>query len=139
MFNMIHNALMVKVDCVVRKDTAYRREEFARRKTVTVAGQHISMVAPEDLGSEMKDTPPDVDERYHAMLMQRTGEERLIMGCAMRDTVRALVEASLREHDPQVSVVNLRKGVFLRFYGHEFDPETMAKILSAIEQATPKP
>ena len=49
MFNMIHNALMVKVDCVVRKDTVYRREEFARRKTVTVAGQHISMVAPEDL------------------------------------------------------------------------------------------
>jgi hypothetical protein len=49
MFNMIHNALMVKVDCVVRKDTVYRREEFARRKTVTVAGQRISMVAPEDL------------------------------------------------------------------------------------------
>jgi hypothetical protein len=80
-----------------------------------------------------------MDERYRAMLMQRTGEERLIMGCAMRDTARTLVEASLREHDPQVSVVNLRKGVFLRFYGHEFDPETRAKILTAIEQATPKP
>ena len=31
MFNMIHNALVVKVDCVVRKETEYRREEFARR------------------------------------------------------------------------------------------------------------
>ena len=29
MFNMIHNALVVKVDCVVRKETEYRREEFA--------------------------------------------------------------------------------------------------------------
>lgn len=49
MFNMIHNASVIKVDCVVRKDSAYRREEFARRRTVTVAGQRISMVTPEDL------------------------------------------------------------------------------------------
>lgn len=47
----------------------------------------------------MNDTSPDMDARYRAMLMQRSGEERLIMGCAMRDTARALVEASLREHD----------------------------------------
>ena len=49
MFNMIHNALVVKVDCVVRKDTEYRREEFARRRPVTIAGQQVYIVAPEDL------------------------------------------------------------------------------------------
>lgn len=49
MFNMIHNALVVKVDCVVRKDSAYRREEFARRRPVSVAGQQVLIVAPEDL------------------------------------------------------------------------------------------
>lgn len=49
MFNMIHNALVVKVDCVVRKDTDYRREEFERRRTVTIAGQSVTIVAPEDL------------------------------------------------------------------------------------------
>ena len=49
MFNMIHNTLVVKVDCVVRKDSAYRREEFARRRPVTIAGQQVSIVAPEDL------------------------------------------------------------------------------------------
>jgi hypothetical protein len=49
MFNMIHTALVVKVDCVVRKESAYRREELARRRRVTVAGQSIAMVAPEDL------------------------------------------------------------------------------------------
>lgn len=36
----------------------------------------------------MDDTPPKAEERYRAMLMQRTGEERLIMGGAMRDTAR---------------------------------------------------
>ena len=49
MFKMIHNALVVKVDCVVRKDSAYRREEFARRRPVSVAGQQVFIVAPEDL------------------------------------------------------------------------------------------
>lgn len=49
MFNMIHNALVVKVDCVVRKGTEYRREEFARRRAVSVAGQQVFIVSPEDL------------------------------------------------------------------------------------------
>lgn len=49
MFNMIHNALVVKVDCVVRKDSDYRREEFARRRPVDIAGQQVFLVAPEDL------------------------------------------------------------------------------------------
>jgi hypothetical protein len=83
----------------------------------------------------VNDTSKDMDQRYRAMLMQRTGEERLIMGCAMRDTARAFVEASIREHDPQATVEAVRKGLFLRFYGHEFDHETRAKILAAIESA----
>lgn len=49
MFNMIHNVLVVKVDCVVRKDSDYRREEFARRRPVAIAGQQVFLVAPEDL------------------------------------------------------------------------------------------
>ncbi len=46
---MIHNALVVKVDCVVRKDSEYRRGEFARRRPVAIAGQQVFLVAPEDL------------------------------------------------------------------------------------------
>lgn len=49
MFNMIHNALVVKVDCVVRKDSAYRREEFSRRRRVLIDGEPLAIVAPEDL------------------------------------------------------------------------------------------
>lgn len=49
MFNMIHNALVVKVDCVVRKDSEYRREEFARRRRLIIDGEPVTIVAPEDL------------------------------------------------------------------------------------------
>ena len=72
------------------------------------------------------------------MLKQRSGEERLKMGCAMRETARALVEASIREQDPQATPEAVRKGLFLRFYGHEFDVESREKILTAIE-STPHP
>ena len=81
----------------------------------------------------MKDTPPEIEARYRAMLMQRSGEERLTMGCAMRETVRALVEASILEQDPQATPEAVRKGLFVRFYGHEFDAESRAKIFAAIE------
>ena len=47
--DMIHNALVVKVDCVVRKDTEYRREEFARRRALSISDQEIFIVSPEDL------------------------------------------------------------------------------------------
>jgi hypothetical protein len=48
-FNAIHTELVVKVDFVVRQDTEYRREEFRRRRRVTVDADQITVVAPEDL------------------------------------------------------------------------------------------
>ena len=84
----------------------------------------------------MKDTLPEMDARYQDMLMQRSGEERLVMGCAMRETARTLIEASIREQDPQATPEAVRKGLFLRFYGHEFDADSRRKILAAIEATT---
>lgn len=48
-FNVIHNALIVKVDFIVRKQDPYREEEFRRRQPVTIDGLRVYMVAPEDL------------------------------------------------------------------------------------------
>jgi hypothetical protein len=49
MFNIIHNRYVIKVDFVVRKETEYRREEFTRRRLVSVEGNEFCIVAPEDL------------------------------------------------------------------------------------------
>jgi hypothetical protein len=48
-FNAIHAALVVKVDFVVRKDTEYRRTEFARKRRISLEGHPFVIVAPEDL------------------------------------------------------------------------------------------
>lgn len=49
LFNIIHQRYVIKVDFVIRKDTAYRREEFARRREISIEGHRVSIVAPEDL------------------------------------------------------------------------------------------
>jgi hypothetical protein len=48
-FNLIHIDLVLKVDCVVRKDTEYRREEFRRRRRVEIDERQVFLVTPEDL------------------------------------------------------------------------------------------
>jgi hypothetical protein len=49
MFNLIHQAYVIKVDCIVRKDGEYRRTEFERRRHGTVEAHRLAFVAPEDL------------------------------------------------------------------------------------------
>jgi len=49
MFNLIHTSTIVKVDVVVRKNTPYRLEEFGRRRPVSLQGQVVFVVSPEDL------------------------------------------------------------------------------------------
>jgi hypothetical protein len=49
MFNMIHEDSVMKVDCIVRKSSRYRREEFARRRRITVGDFATWIVSTEDL------------------------------------------------------------------------------------------
>lgn len=78
----------------------------------------------------MTDTPPEVMERYRAMLLARSPEQRLKMGCSMGATARALVRASVLAQDPHASPVAQRRAVFLRFYGHEFEAGERERVLT---------
>lgn len=49
MFNIIHNAFVIKVDVVIRKESEFRFEEFSRKKRISVEGHEMFIVAPEDL------------------------------------------------------------------------------------------
>jgi hypothetical protein len=49
MFNLIQQQHVVKIDFVVRKDSPYRRREFARRKRAMLEDQEVYFVAAEDL------------------------------------------------------------------------------------------
>ncbi len=82
----------------------------------------------------MKDTSDAMESKYRSMLLERSGEERLKMGCSMHAMAQALVRASALQADPSASSSSLKRGLFLRFYGQEFDPATSKRILRALER-----
>jgi hypothetical protein len=82
----------------------------------------------------MKDTSDALESKYRDMLLGRSGEERLKMGCSMHATAQALLRASMLQVDPAASPAALRKALFLRFYGQEFDAATRKKILRALDR-----
>jgi hypothetical protein len=49
LFNLIHQASVIKVDCIIRKGTPYRRAEFERRKRITIENFSVWIVSKEDL------------------------------------------------------------------------------------------
>ena len=82
----------------------------------------------------MSDTPTEIERRYRLMLLQRSGEERLKMGCSMHATAKALIRASILNKTPSISPAELRKALFLRFYANDFDCATREKILIALDK-----
>ncbi len=79
----------------------------------------------------MKDTSARMQRKFQEMLLERSGEERLKMGCSMHAAARALVKASISEKDP----IAVNRVLFLRFYGGEFEPKERKKILLAMRNA----
>jgi len=48
-FNLIHNESVIKVDCIVKKNTPYRRVEFERRVRISLGDFFVWIVSKEDL------------------------------------------------------------------------------------------
>ena len=83
----------------------------------------------------MRDTSPENERKFRAMLLRRSGEERLRMGCSMHATAQALVRASVLQKNPSASRPAIKKALFLRFYGENFSPSKRKKILRTLEKA----
>ena len=75
----------------------------------------------------MNDTALHIEEHYKQMLMSRSGEERLKMGCSMNTTAKKIVRASLLQKNPQATENALRRELFLRIYANDFDPDIEKK------------
>lgn len=49
LFNLIHQESVIKVDCIVRKNTPYRRAEFERRQRIAIEDFSTWIASKEDL------------------------------------------------------------------------------------------
>jgi hypothetical protein len=78
----------------------------------------------------MKDTPPDLESRYRDMILAQTPARRFAMACNMNSTARALVRAGILHECGGREPEDYRERFFLRFYGRDFAPAELEKILA---------
>lgn len=77
----------------------------------------------------MSDTDPQTEALYARLLMERTPQERFLMGIRMCETARAAVLASL----PAAGRESERKAALLhRYYGSDFSAAELAAIEAAL-------
>ena len=103
-FNVLHLGRVVKLDLIVRKDTAYRRLEFERRKRVQMPGFEAWIVSREDLILSKlawaKESGSELQLRDVAALLAAGADEAYLHSCAEALSVAALLDASLNgRHD----------------------------------------
>jgi hypothetical protein len=121
MFNVLHLGKVVKLDLIVRKDTAFRRREFERRSRVQMPGFEAWIVSREKrtLSTlEMHDTTPEFRRLMRERFQALGPVERVRMCTEMFETARQIVEASLPAGlDPE----ERRYRICRRFYGNLAD------------------
>ncbi len=80
----------------------------------------------------MKDTNNEVELYFNKMIMNKTGQERLIMGFSMFEMARTQILAFLKSNNPNIDSKEINKYIFLRFYTEDFSHEEQKKILMRI-------
>ena len=80
----------------------------------------------------MDDTSPGMLAKIQELMGQKSPEERLVMSCSMHDFSKQLVIDSILKEKPRLSAAFVRKELFLRYYGNEFDAAHQKKILKQI-------
>ena len=80
----------------------------------------------------MKDTTAEMELLMDRLIMEKTGAERLKMGFSMFNFARKQVVASIISSNPRADSKEIKKQIFLRFYGQDFTTEEQEKILRAI-------
>ena len=143
MFNLIHNRYVVKIDFIINKSSAYQQAAFSRRKQVLIEQSPMWFVSAEDLhevelqiniqrGNTMNDTHPDVAIRFRDIMMSKTGQQRLLMGFSMYDTTRQIVRSAIYNSRSEITDEEMKKEIFLRFYGNDFSRADREKFLSTL-------
>lgn len=76
----------------------------------------------------MNDTHPEVAAQFRDLMKAKSNEERLLMGCSMYDTAKQIVQSAIYSQRPGITTEEMRKEIFLRFYGLEFSQRDKEKI-----------
>lgn len=82
----------------------------------------------------MRDTTPEITNKMCEMMSLKSPTERIRIGGAMYETSRYLIIRAILEENPQISEADLRKEIFIKFYGNDFDLIQQGKIIKHLTQ-----
>lgn len=77
------------------------------------------------------DTSPEIEEKLDEIYRNMPGEKKLMIALGMFDSARNMVLASLPKG---LSEKEIRKQLFLRFYGDDFSEDEKKKILEHFDK-----
>ena len=78
----------------------------------------------------MNDTTPEMAKKQAAIMLSKTPSERFMAGIEMIDCTRQMVEESIKREYENISELELKKQVFLRYYSTDFTDEQIEAILN---------
>jgi hypothetical protein len=79
----------------------------------------------------MTDTPDFIYQKQFEIIFSKPIKERFLMGFDMIESVRSMVENSIRRENPTMSALDVRIAVFKRYYVNDFSPTQLEKIATA--------
>jgi len=80
----------------------------------------------------MNDTHPDIAIQFQNLMMCKSGEKRLLMGCSMYDAAKQIVRSAICNSHPGITDAEIKREIFLRFYELEFSQADREKLLFAL-------
>lgn len=81
---------------------------------------------------QRRDTSPDVQARFEALILERSPEERLRMAARMFDTARELLPAGIRQRFSHLTPAQERGLLFFYTYAADFSPAELQRIMSRL-------
>ncbi|MCF8374615.1 MAG: hypothetical protein K9H64_23555 [Bacteroidales bacterium] len=80
----------------------------------------------------MFDTSEEMKLKQREILFAKTPSERFIIGADLIDFGRTILESSIKQKQPGISVLDLRIAVFKRCYEKEFEKEELERIIESM-------
>lgn len=81
-----------------------------------------------------KDTSRTTASRFYKLIMKKSPEERFLMGCSMFNASMQIVKSAVLRQYPRISESGMKKELFLKFYGMEFNAAQKSRILNELEE-----
>ncbi len=79
----------------------------------------------------MDDTPAKIKKRFRKMLLEKPGQERLLMGANMAESAKIIALSSMAKEENDI---NKKIKLFLRFYSNDFTKSEQAKIINHLQK-----